>query len=307
MNKKLGIRQAVAAAFLASFVTGAFAQAVPEQEQNYPIGSAQRLTIGGDGTATVNGIVGVTTGNAVGDVDFYSFFAKAGDKLNIDIDGGMKPTGAGRSVDTTLTLLGPTHLVMRENGDVARGTPLDEGSVHLWDAYIKEVDITADGIYTVAVTGHPRRIVDGGVIRDGSSMNSNGSYTLIISGASPEEQLISIDIKPGNRQLTKINPKSKGVVPVAILSSDTFDALTVDQASLRFGGTGDENSLAHCQKDGKDVNGDGLPDLVCHFDNQMANFDESSVEGTVKGKRAGKSFKGQGILKVTGVEKRKDD
>ena len=139
-------------------------------------------------------------------------------------------------------------------------------------------------------------------------MNSNGSYTLIISGVVPAEQPIQIDIKPGNNQETKINPKSKGVVPVALLSSDTFDALNVDQSSLRFGAVGDEDSLAHCQKEGKDVNGDGRLDLVCHFDNERAEFDMSVVEGIVKGKgKDGKLFKGHGHLKVFGAEKRKDD
>ena len=44
----------------------------------------------------------------------------------------------------------------------------------------------------------------------------------------------------------------------------------MNTGSLTFGHSGDEKSLAFCDPGGQDVNGDGLPDLVCHFDNQLA-------------------------------------
>jgi hypothetical protein len=73
---------------------------------------------------------------------------------------------------------------------------------------------------------------------------------------------IALDIKPGEY----INPKSDGKFPVAILSNAQFNAPSaVDRGSLKFGRTGKEASLAFCNPHGEDVNGDGLPDLVCHF------------------------------------------
>ena len=45
---------------------------------------------------------------------------------------------------------------------------------------------------------------------------------------------VAIDIKPSGCSNT-INPKSEGIVRVAILSSSTFDARAVDQNSLTFG------------------------------------------------------------------------
>jgi hypothetical protein len=38
---------------------------------------------------------------------------------------------------------------------------------------------------------------------------------------------VSIDIKPGSAP-NSINPRSRGVIPVAILTTDTFDALDID-------------------------------------------------------------------------------
>ena len=83
---------------------------------------------------------------------------------------------------------------------------------------------------------------------------------------------VSIDIKPGS-DTNPINTESQGKIPVAILSASDFDAPSmVDKTSLTFGGTGDEESLAFCNNDAEDINGDGLLDLVCHFYTQLVHF-----------------------------------
>jgi hypothetical protein len=95
---------------------------------------------------------------------------------------------------------------------------------------------------------------------------------------------VAIDIKPGEDP-PSINPKSHGKIPVAILSSSTFDVTTqVDRTSLTFGHTGDEQSLAFCNLHGRDVNGDGLLDLVCHFYTQKTRFKTGDTVGVLKGK-----------------------
>ena len=95
---------------------------------------------------------------------------------------------------------------------------------------------------------------------------------------------MTIDIKPGSFP-NSINRRSKGKIPVAILSTADFDApARVDWASLTFGRTGDERSLAFCDSSPEDVNGDGLPDLVCHFSTQLTGFDAGDTEGVVKGR-----------------------
>lgn len=309
MSKKQGIRAAVMAAFLAASGVSGVAYAVDEVEPNYPIQRAQVLMIGSEGSVTVRGVIGVITGSAVGDVDFYSFYARKDDVLVIDIDGGIKlPSVGGRSVDTFLTLFGPgpAYTVLRANDDSKLAT-IDPGSSHRYDAYIEALKVGADGIYTVGVTGYPRSLGNGGVIVEGSSINSNGDYTLIISGVSPTVQQINIEIKPGSGERAPINPKSKGNIPVALLSSDNFNALKVDQKSLRFGATGSEESLNRCNKDGTDVNGDGRLDLVCHFENQLTKFEKGDLEGIVSGTSGdGMPFEGRGILKVV-PEKRQSE
>ncbi len=95
---------------------------------------------------------------------------------------------------------------------------------------------------------------------------------------------VQIDVKPGEDPPT-INPKSRGKITVAILSTPTFNApAQVATASLTFGRTGSEQSLAFCNPHGEDVNGDGLADLVCHFNTQTTGFQTSDTVGILKGK-----------------------
>src|SRR5205085_3194326 len=73
---------------------------------------------------------------------------------------------------------------------------------------------------------------------------------------------VQIDIKPGSSPNT-INLGSGGVVPVAILSSATFDATTVNPTTVTLA-----NAAVRLKGNGtpiteqRDVNGDGRVDLV---------------------------------------------
>jgi hypothetical protein len=94
---------------------------------------------------------------------------------------------------------------------------------------------------------------------------------------------VDIDIKPGSFP-NSINMNSKGTIPVAIISTSEFDAPSrVDKDSLTFGRTGNEDSLAKCTKSNEDVNGDGLLDVVCHFNTQDTGFMDGDTLGILKG------------------------
>jgi hypothetical protein len=78
---------------------------------------------------------------------------------------------------------------------------------------------------------------------------------------------------------------SKGNVPVAILSNAAVDAPNrVDRSSLTFGRLGTEASLAFCSSRPKDVNGDGLPDLICYFRKQQLGFEMNDTHAVINGK-----------------------
>ncbi|MFC2164013.1 hypothetical protein ACFLT2_03325 [Acidobacteriota bacterium] len=73
---------------------------------------------------------------------------------------------------------------------------------------------------------------------------------------------IEIDIQPGN-DFNHVNPKSNGVIQVAILTTQDFDAGSVDTATLLFGRTGCEASPKRIVF--KDVDKDGDIDMLLQF------------------------------------------
>lgn len=90
---------------------------------------------------------------------------------------------------------------------------------------------------------------------------------------------VEIDIKPGSSQNT-VNPKSKGVIPVALLGGPDLNLNTVDIASLAFGPGG---AAAEHGGHPADVNGDGYADLMLHFRTQDSGIAAGDTEATLKG------------------------
>ncbi len=129
-----------------------------------------------------------------------------------------------------------------------------------------------------------------------------GSYygqITVASSAVPQPAQIGIDIAPGD-PVNGIDPGNEATIPVAILSVSGFNApAEVDVSSLTFGRTGDEQSLVFCNQGGEDVNGDGLPDLVCHFNTQLTGFLIEDTKGYLKGKTLNRaSFAGSDAVRI---------
>jgi hypothetical protein len=79
---------------------------------------------------------------------------------------------------------------------------------------------------------------------------------------SPAMVTVAVDINPGDFP-NSINPRSNGVIPVAILSTTSFDATTVDPLNVQFGPQGAVLARGHGHLE--DVNGDGKLDLLLRF------------------------------------------
>jgi hypothetical protein len=111
---------------------------------------------------------------------------------------------------------------------------------------------------------------------------------------------VPIEIKPGSTP-SPINLKSNGKIPVAIISTPTFNALSTITSTITFGHSGYESSLLFCNQNGEDVNGDGLLDLVCHFSVAKTGFQIGDTEGIVKGIASGRVlFQGSGAVAIVG-------
>jgi len=85
---------------------------------------------------------------------------------------------------------------------------------------------------------------------------------------------VVIDIKTGGNP-NSINLKSKGVVPVAVLTTVDFDAIKVNPATVEFAGAKPVRWTM------EDVDNDGDDDMLFHFKTQELKLDEDSTEATL--------------------------
>ena len=89
---------------------------------------------------------------------------------------------------------------------------------------------------------------------------------------------VDTDIKPGSFP-NSINVNSKGVIPVAILTTESFDAATVDPPTVEFG----PNGAAPLRWAVEDVDSDGDLDLILHFKTQETGIIAGDTEATLTG------------------------
>jgi hypothetical protein len=92
---------------------------------------------------------------------------------------------------------------------------------------------------------------------------------------------ITIDIRPWS-DTNPINPMSHGVIPVAILGSDTFDVLDVDETTLAFGPAGADPAHGNGSHT-EDVNDDRFTDLISHYATPETGIAFGDTEACVTG------------------------
>lgn len=279
-----------------SLPIGAYAE--NEVEPNQPVFSPQELTAAEE--MEIRAVLGTVTGPEVSEQDFYSFTGQLDDVVTVDIDCGY--ACGQRSVDTVIAIFGDAasgFKLLRTNDD-GYG-PLDPGSNHPYDARIDDFHLPKTGKYYIGVSHYDRYFRSGGLVTSGRwSRIDSGDYQLIITGVTPAVMQVDIEVKPSNSEWTPINPKAKGRIPVAILSTENFDPMElVDPASLKFGRTGEEESLKRCKKQGRDVNRDGVRDMICFFSNRDSGFDFDTIEGVLTGSLVdGTNIEGRAPLKM---------
>lgn len=114
---------------------------------------------------------------------------------------------------------------------------------------------------------------------------------------------VSLDIKPGsesNPLKLKFNSKGKsrsagGVLPVAILTTDDFDATLAFEETVLLGDPDLMGAVPPIKSSVEDVNGDGRPDLLLHFSIQELVSSFSVDEQSFLLLLTGETFDGTGF------------
>ena len=123
----------------------------------------------------------------------------------------------------------------------------------------------------------------------------NGSKLEVVALA---ELSADIDIRPGSGS-NPFNPKSNGIINVAILTTSQFDATKVNASTVRFGVAGTEAASVHTVL--TDVDGDGDIDMVVHVRSQETRIPCGANSAVLKGLTlSGEGFRGQGGLRTVG-------
>jgi hypothetical protein len=112
---------------------------------------------------------------------------------------------------------------------------------------------------------------------------------------------VSLEIKPGGYP-NPINPFARGMIPVAILGTETFDVTEVDATTLAFGpdGAAPLHNVPHVE----DANFDGLMDLVAHFLTRETGIACGDVEASLSGELLdGTTIQGTDSIETVGCDR----
>lgn len=246
----------------------------------------------------------------------------------VALDGDTAVIGAPRNEDQNGRGSGSAYVFSRANGTWEQQATLSAADGDTHDSFGASVGFDGETILVAANTDEDPHGKDAGsayifthrggewgqetklVADDGDSFDYFGesaaleNNTAIVGAYADEDPLgyfagsayvywkdqkeVALDIKPDS-ETNPINPNGKGVIPVAILHTDSFDPVArIDVSSLRFGApdvvdNGGGATPAHQGGHTEDSNDDGADDLLLHFPTEDTGFEQDDDEGKIVG------------------------
>lgn len=216
----------------------------------------------------------------------YLYLASPAELLVTDPQG--RKLGKNPITDTIYDEI-PEGIYNREGPIISSDLPLDLTDIH--EAKVIYIPMPIDGNYNIQVIGtdtgsyaldsliYDQNGQSESFTQEGNTIANNIqnfdlNYSLQIIQETKLYRIVDIDIRPGSYP-NSINLKSKGVLPVAILSNPFFDAKNVIINSVLFAGA------KPLRGNYEDVDSDGDFDLILHFDTQLLNLTPSDTEATL--------------------------
>jgi len=205
----------------------------------------------------------------------------------------------------------PDSIYTKESPIISSDTPLNPEDIH--ESKVVYISSPIDGEYDIKVIGIEAGIYTLGILAYDQNANSKDitqtgniitnaiqefdlNYSLETVQQTQLSRIVDIDIKPRSDPNSINCQNLKDIIPVAILTTPIFDAITVDADTVRFGlNTAQE---IHKDKNGKakrhleDVDKDGDLDLVFHF-----RFGDTGIQcSDTKAVLTGKTLEGFDII-----------
>jgi uncharacterized delta-60 repeat protein len=192
-----------------------------------------------------------------------------GGKLTIELGGRDAASAVAQQADGKLAAVVVTGLgdftLVRLNRDGGLDESFGSGGT-----------VTTDFAPAIGTAWDLAIQADGGIVAAGNSFWAGSADFALARYQGGGVPTISIDIKPGGVS-NPIQRSSRGVIPVAVVSTATFDAATVDPSTVCFGdreNPGERDCTeAHGRGHAQDVNGDGKLDLVLHYEVRESGID----------------------------------
>ncbi len=162
---------------------------------------------------------------------------------------------------------------------------------------------TDAGTYALETLAYDQNGQSKDIIQKGATaVNNIQTFELNYSKENIQEtksyRVVNIDIKPGSYP-NSINLKSKGIIPIAVLTDNFFDAKDIATDSVVFSG-----ASPIIRGKFEDVDKDGDLDLVLHFKTQLLQLSATDTEAVLTGKLNDNSLvKGIDSIKIVDYHK----